>query len=144
MQVPGINGALVSIDTASPVYSFSANRYFSGLSGNRWFTCGSTRSDLAGWMAKTGETGAVAQKIDYPDPERTLEKYNAVMGGDGAWSSFIAEVRKQPRYNWRPSYTAPAINKWIREGFGRNAGPVRPKPVRNILKMSGPEKRVEF
>ena len=28
------------------------------------------------------------------------------------------EVRQQSRGNWRPEFSATAVNQWIREGFG--------------------------
>lgn len=55
---------------------------------------------------------------DYPDAERSVERYNVSIGGKPTLSDFLAEARKQSRDNWRPSYTARAVNEYIRAGFG--------------------------
>lgn len=57
---------------------------------------------------------------DYPNPTRTVETYNASLGGASNLTAFLDEARKQSKDNWRPQYTAAAINKYVRAGFGMN------------------------
>jgi hypothetical protein len=54
----------------------------------------------------------------YPDPNRTVGTYNASLGGSPTLLGFLAEARKQSKDNWRPQYTAEAVNIYIRAGFG--------------------------
>jgi hypothetical protein len=98
--------------------SFSSNSYFSARPAAEWFRAGGTNADLAGWVTRSGETGAQGNAISYPDPDRTVESYHASLGKPATFSSFIDEARKQSKANWRPEYTAAAINDWIRAGFG--------------------------
>ncbi len=53
----------------------------------------------------------------FPEPERNLEGYMESLGETPTFEAFIAEARRQSRANWRPRYTADAVNDWIREGF---------------------------
>jgi len=54
----------------------------------------------------------------YYDPDRTVGRYDTdILGGDGTIESLMTEARKQSRFNWRPEYTADAVNDYIREGF---------------------------
>ena len=53
----------------------------------------------------------------YVDPNRSVGSYNASLGGVGTTAAFLAEARKQSRDNWRPQYTAAAVNSYIRAGF---------------------------
>lgn len=53
----------------------------------------------------------------YIDPNRTLETYNASLGGPASVSAFLAEARRQSKYNWRRQFTADEVIKYIRAGF---------------------------
>lgn len=55
----------------------------------------------------------------YSDPARTVQSYNVSLGGAPALSDFLSEARKQSKDNWRPQFTADAVNKYIWAGFGR-------------------------
>jgi len=50
-------------------------------------------------------------------PGRDVDSYHKSLGREGAFDAFMAEVRKQSELNWRPEYTAAAVNAYIREGF---------------------------
>lgn len=56
--------------------------------------------------------------MDFPDPERGIEAYMKHLGYEPTLEAFYRECRKQSRRNWRPEFTAPVVNDWIREGFG--------------------------
>ena len=100
--------------------SFSSNSYFSTRPSAEWFRIGGTNAGLADWVTRSGETGAQGTAISYPDPDRTVETYHASLGKPATFAAFIDEARKQSKANWRPEYTAAAINDWIRTGFGIN------------------------
>ncbi len=55
----------------------------------------------------------------YLDPDRTVATYNLSLGGTESFEAFALEVRRQSKTNWRPAYTAQAVNAYIREGFAR-------------------------
>jgi hypothetical protein len=54
----------------------------------------------------------------YPDPGRSVATYDAMLGGDRSLPGFLEEARKQDKDNWRPRFTADAINEYLRAGFG--------------------------
>jgi hypothetical protein len=54
----------------------------------------------------------------YPDPGRSVATYNAMLGGDRSLAGFLEEVRKQSKDNWRPRFSADAVNDYLRAGFG--------------------------
>jgi len=55
----------------------------------------------------------------YPNSERDIKTYMTSLGhSTPTLEAFLAEMRLQSRQNWRPEYTAKAVNDYIREGFG--------------------------
>jgi len=55
----------------------------------------------------------------YPAPDRTLADYNASLGGTKSFDAFMKVVLNRPLQVWDERYTAAAINKYIRAGFGK-------------------------
>lgn len=101
-------------------YSFSGNRYHSSADPGKWFNVpGKGAVDLMGWTAASGEKNATASEPAFPDPERDAEAYAVEIGEGSTLPSLMAAARLQTRLDWRPELTAPAINTWIRAGFGR-------------------------
>ncbi len=127
IQFPGLQSPVIRVEEG-PVsgISFSKNTYFSGLDLGKWFDnqsgVGDRSMDFKAWVAATGETGLEAKEIHYKDPSRTVETYNASLGGKADFEDFIAQVRKQSKTNWRKEYTAAAVNAYIREGFRLKPG----------------------
>jgi hypothetical protein len=109
---------------------FSGNVYYSERAEAEWFTTPDGRGDLSSWSSFSGETGAKKERMEYPDPDRTVELYNAHLGNGGTFEAFIAKVRSQSKMNWQPEYTTAAINSWIRAGFGGSA--VRYNPQSHV------------
>ncbi len=60
--------------------------------------------------------------VNWFDPNRTAGSYNLTLGGPPSFDAFIAEARKQSRTNWRPEYTADAVNNYVRAGFSTSGG----------------------
>lgn len=124
-----LHGNTVQSPTDSPLvslvpggYLFSgANRYHSAAQPNRRFRVGGNLTDLAGWIAASGDAGASDAPIDFPAPQRDLEGYVAHLGLGSGFDAFLAAVHGQSRANWNPALTAGAINDWLRGGFGMPA-----------------------
>ncbi len=131
IQGSGSNGRLMNTGTyTGDGVLFSGNTYFSERAEAEWFTMPDGRGNLSSWSSFSGETGAKKERMEYPDPDRTVELYNAHLGNEGTFEAFIAEVRSQSKIKWQPEYTAAAINNWIRAGFGGNA--VRYHPQNHV------------
>ncbi|MFW6107296.1 MAG: hypothetical protein ACOC8A_01250 [bacterium] len=101
---------------------------------NTWFTIAEDKPFRLGprnsqrglsfeeWVAASGEKDARFEKVDYPDPERSIENYMRTLGHRGTdeelYARFFAEARTMRRGAWRPEFTARRINGYLREGFG--------------------------
>ncbi len=112
--------------------------------GNTWFTTAEGKPFRLGprgeekelsfqeWVAATGEKGAEFKKVDYPDPDRSIESYMRRLGYQGTdqelYARFFAEVRTMRRGAWRPELTTRKINDYLREGFGMEHLPVDELP----------------
>ena len=96
-------------------FTYSGNRYFAA-SGTDVFSPGTNH---AGWITESGETGSSWGAVSYPDPSRDMSSYMTSIGNPGTVEDFMAQVVQQTRQNWNPSYTAPAVNNYIRAGFGK-------------------------
>ena len=57
----------------------------------------------------------------YLDPERTIEEYDELMGGEGTFESFAENIRAQSRLTWNPEYSVDEIRKFFRDGFSEAA-----------------------
>jgi hypothetical protein len=95
-------------------FTYRGNRYFSTESEESWFFQGG----LTAWLAASGETDAENVRVEYPDPGRTLKTYNQALGGVASSEAFMLRATRQSRLNWDSAYTAAAVNRYIREGFG--------------------------
>jgi hypothetical protein len=71
--------------------------------------------------------------LGWPDPDRTLRSYVQFIGDtvttDDGFLEFFREAKLQRKGNWRPAYTAKALNDYIRAGFGIGSG--GPQPLEN-------------
>lgn len=121
LQCPNLNVTLVQASGSLSPFSFSSNAYFSGRPAGEWFLNSGARLGFSQWIAANGETGSTAEQVTYPDPNRTIETYQASLGGTATIDAFISEARKQSKATWRTEYTASAVNDWIRAGFGKTA-----------------------
>lgn len=120
IQFPGLQSVLISAQGSLTGMAFSNNTYFSGIAPGKWFSAGEDKksnADFAAWVAATGDTGSAARQVGFRDPARTVEAYNASLGGKATLEDFIEQARKQSRANWRKEYTAAAVNAYIRAGF---------------------------
>ena len=129
LQFPGLQTRLIRADAASPAEcTFKDNVYFTGRDPSQWFSIGRQERSFDAWTAEMGETGAARGEIPFPDPSRTVETYNASLGGEATFEAFLTEVKKQSKTNWRPQYTASAVNDYVRAGFGLERCELPPPP----------------
>jgi len=106
-------------------YSFSGNTYYNSgpynsensNNGFAYIDSGSILDTYSQWLTRSGETGSQIKQITYPDPYRTLESYDASLGGPAALNPILAAIRSQSKATWNPAYTAEAMNDYIRSGF---------------------------
>jgi hypothetical protein len=99
-------------------YSYKANRYFSSAAAKSWFCLGGSGT-LDDWKAASGEADATAiPALAFPDPDRSIESYATTLGLGSTLQSYLDVARTQTRLNFDPRLGAPAINDYIRAGFG--------------------------
>ena len=117
-------------DNSLAPYSFSGDTYYNAgpynsnnsNNGFAFIDTGDILDTYNQWLTQSGETGSQIKQITYPDPNRTLESYDASLGGATSFNPILAAIRSQSRATWNPAYTAEAINDYIRNGF--NIGPL--------------------
>jgi hypothetical protein len=125
-------GRCVFTGVAAPGGQWTDNAYYStDPSNNGWFRHLTSDLTPAEWATRTGDTSAQMSQVSFPDPERTIATYMASMGLTPTLEAFLVEARKQSRTNWRPEFTAQAVNHYIREGFGM------PEPTQGALAGAG-------
>ncbi|MDC3954843.1 right-handed parallel beta-helix repeat-containing protein [Polyangium jinanense] len=102
--------------------TFGQNRWFSSVPDKSWFEFGpeATGISFTEWVSKSKETESTNTAVSYPDPERKLGTYHASLGKEATFEAYIAEARKQSRYNYRYEYTAEGPITYIRAGFGKD------------------------
>ncbi len=95
----------------SNVYFFAPdNKECVQVKGNRRIT-------LAKWLQLAGEEGSRIREVEFADPGRDAARYHGTLGREATVESFLAEARRQSKFNWRPEYTAGAVIRYVREGF---------------------------
>jgi len=99
--------------------AYTNNKYYSNASASAWFLTNGTSRSYASWVTASGETGSSSGAIAYPAPGRNEVTYQASLGGTATFAAFVAEARLQSKSYWRPEYAAPAVNDYMRAGFGR-------------------------
>ena len=99
--------------------TYQGNSYFSNASAGSWFSVNGSNRSFSQWVTASGETGATSGAVSYPDPSRDEVSYQVSLGGTATFAAYVAEARLQSKANWRPAYTADAINDYIRAGFGK-------------------------
>jgi len=57
----------------------------------------------------------------YPNPNLSVETYDATLGGPGTLADFLTRARGQSKDNWNTALMAAAVNNYIKTGFGITA-----------------------
>ncbi len=123
---------IVQTPTATPLVrlvtggiSFSGvNHYHSAASASRLFSINNAYASLATWKTTTGDANAITSAPSFPAPTRDVEGYIASLGRGSTFQDFVNAVHGQSKANWNPALTAPAVNTWLRAGFGMSATPL--------------------
>ena len=90
-------------------------------------------------------TNRNSEDVEFVDPNRSVASYNATLGGAATFEAFIAEARKQSKENWRPEYTASAVNDYIRAGFAESSQPPPgPEPIVIPIPAGATQVKIEF
>jgi hypothetical protein len=96
----------------------SNDRFYAAAGGNNLFTIANVGMNAAQFGNQVG-INVNTSAPNFPDPERDIASYTAMLGFDGSMTSFMYEARQQSRFYHRPEFTAEAVNSYIRAGFGR-------------------------
>lgn len=127
IQMPGLETRLVAMmGKGLSEVRLSGNTYYSDADKDACFRVNKAEMDFKQWKERAGEPDAQVDRIEYPDDTRSIQSYMKHLGLDPTHEAFYAEIRKQCRANWRPEFTAPVINDWMRAGFGMK--PVEQEP----------------
>lgn len=116
VQLPGLTQLLARVGSFHGV-RFENNVYYSDHEAGQAFSAAGRQVDFRGWIGASGETGARFEHVNFSDPDRNIERYLRSLGKPPTQETFISEVRKQSKANWRPELTAAVINDWLRDGF---------------------------
>jgi hypothetical protein len=95
---------------------FSGNRYFSSGSSTQWFRKGGKTASWDTWNAKVDKTSRRV-KVKYDDPERTVQSYNATLGGKPSIGAFLTQARLMARRIWDARYAATSVVEYMHQGF---------------------------
>ena len=113
-------GSLVNMmsDQVPSGLILSNDRFYAAAGGNNLFTIANVGMNAAQFGNQVG-INVNTSAPNFPDPERDIASYTAMLGFDGSMTSFMYEARQQSRFYHRPEFTAEAVNSYIRAGFGR-------------------------
>ena len=113
----------------TPYVLFPGDGYRAGnvtFAGNRYDTASGTPtvSSISGpslpWTrwAPGHETGGQVARVSYPDPNRTAASYAGTLGAGSSNAAFIARARQNSGPGWNAAFTAGALARYARAGFG--------------------------
>jgi len=113
------NFGLVRLNEENGEVKLLNNRYYSSL--EKSFRFANETMDFQDWQTLSGDRGNFTLgTASYPDAGRTIESYDATIGGNGSFEHFLENARAQRKGHWSTEYSAPALNDYIRTGYGWN------------------------
>ncbi|WP_428737779.1 DUF5011 domain-containing protein [Sulfurimonas sp.] len=112
-------GRLLSYSVNAGIGNLYDNYLYSEVSDQtKWFSGqGENYMSLEDYRTYTNDTTSLAQTRNYVDANRTIETYLDSLGYNTDMESFVVELKKQSKSNWRSAFTSPIINNYIRSGF---------------------------
>jgi hypothetical protein len=120
---PSLGAPLVDQEGSFSTSAWSGNTY-SPVSTSSLGTVSGATVSYATWMKDTGETGSSISTPSYPSPTNNLSSYAVnSLGMSGGIAQYLAAIRTVSKANYHPEYLAPAINNYMRTGFGLPAAP---------------------
>jgi hypothetical protein len=105
--------------------SWSGDHFYDpGLAQSAWITTNNNQTAIpfATWVANYDIGAKVYATLPYADPTRSAATYDAVLGGVGTVSDFIAQATQLSITNFRPVYMAQAAISYIDAGFNIVSG----------------------
>ena len=119
-QGPRDGSAIIrhAVAASVPGVTSGENKFHSTAPASAWFWVGNQSRSLHQWKELVGDSSSMAREVAYLDPRRTIATYGTSIGAPATLAAFLAEARAQSKANWRPAYTAAAVNDYIRAGFG--------------------------
>jgi hypothetical protein len=115
---PDQGACLIDHEGAFSGYSYAGNRYSASAAPDSWFCLDGSRASLEAWNQASGDTGSLADP-SFPDPDRAIESYAASLGLGSTLADFLGRARRMSRLEYDSRLAAPAVNDYIRAGFGR-------------------------
>lgn len=115
-----LDGEFVTHAAGPFAHTSRNNRYFSTRATNQWVQTNSLGYiSLATWLSNVNDTTSQAVQVQMPAPNRDPAAYNqAVLGASTGLNGFLQSARSTRKGTWRTELTAPAVNAWIRAGYG--------------------------
>jgi hypothetical protein len=107
-----------SVGSSTSGFHSSGNHFFCQLvPAQDWTEIESVPHTIGYWFSQVGDATSSVALVPYADPLRSVETYNASLGGSASLDAFMAEARQQSSTHWRPEIMAVAVNRYIRAGF---------------------------
>ncbi|MEY3161232.1 MAG: hypothetical protein RIT25_1223 [Planctomycetota bacterium] len=96
------------------------NRYYSTRPVGEWVQLDSQGYvSLSSWLTSVNDTTSQSVLVQMPAPNRDVTTYNQqVRGSSGGLNGFLQDARTMRKGTWRNELTAPAVNAWVRAGYG--------------------------
>ncbi len=110
---PNSTRAIINADYLSGI-SISENIYFAD--NQETFSLDNTSYDFADWTGTSNDNSTIVD-YQFTDPTRSIETYQAMVGGTATIDGFVEACRAMNRYNWDENYSALKIGEWIKAGF---------------------------
>ena len=97
---------------------FNNNKYFSEADPDLWFRSEEKDYNFEEWSSYAQDFDSLSGQHKLIDTERSFETYLSSIGINPTIDSFVKEIKKQSKLNWRQDFTARVINEYVREGYG--------------------------
>jgi hypothetical protein len=113
----GFNGPAEVVAHILSKSTLENNQYY--VPGTTPIRFGASLYPFEAWSEFWPDTGSTFGPITFPDPERDILTYMATMNMEGTVNDFVnACLNMMDKETWDWRLTAPAVNTYIRAGFG--------------------------
>tara|TARA_R110002072_G_scaffold298960_1_gene473698 strand:+ start:10234 stop:12573 length:2340 start_codon:yes stop_codon:yes gene_type:complete len=117
VQNPNSKSKLLLDDVINGVTRKDCIYYSNNLNKDELFKFDEVYHGVEGAMAHPSMVDCRYAEVVFSDPTRSIKTYMASLGLEPSAEAFAAECGKQNIINWRPEFTAQAVNQYLREGF---------------------------
>jgi len=106
------------VNELTEAVSFSGNHIFSKKPSEEWVDWLDQDGTFEDYKTWSGDASASSGEIEFTDPSRSLESYNATLGGEATIDNFVeTAVQQRSRFGWNPEYEAQTVLDYLFEGF---------------------------